>query len=231
MWLPLRSPFSVNSCQGEGIYKTFPTSFWDRKEPIALRPSEAVRQERFVRRFRPTFSHPLFHWVIVRHNPTNSIVGCAAWVAPGNPVHEHFRKDAVDFYGWRDQYNCSDEEFEELWSHVDDKAWTGHLADTDAVRKEVLGDEPHWFLASLYTLPEWQGNGVGKLLLNWAIRQADATEPVTPLYLESSPAGRPVYMRAGFVPQGETNMLRRGPAVVMEKDTKAADGPTAATTA
>jgi GNAT superfamily N-acetyltransferase len=133
-------------------------------------------------------------------------------------VHEMFRKDAVDFYGWRDEFNCSDDEFEELWSHVDDEEWSGHFAHTDAIRKQVMGNEPHWFLASLYTLPEWQGNGVGKLLLNWAIEQADATDPVTPMYLETSPAGRPVYLGCGFVAQGESNMLRRGPAVPVHKD-------------
>ena len=166
----------------------------------------------------------------MRHNPSDAIIGCAVWVAPGNPVHEFFRRDAVEFYGWRDQFDCSDEDLEELWSHVDDEAWNGHFAQTDAVRKEALGDEPHWFLASLYTLPEWQGKGVGKMLLNWGISQADATDPVTPMYLETSAAGRPVYLRYGFVPLGESNMLRRGPVMVMDNEPGAGtDGATAVT--
>jgi GNAT superfamily N-acetyltransferase len=92
--------------------------------------------------------------------------------------------------------------------------WDEQFADDDRQRKELLGDEPHWYLAPLCTFPEWQGRGVGKLLLNWAIEQADATDPVTPLYLESAPTARAVYMHCGFVPQGAYNFIRRGPAIV-----------------
>jgi predicted N-acetyltransferase YhbS len=66
----------------------------------------------------------------------------------------------------------------------------------------------------LITWPEFQGRGVGSKLLKWAIEQADAKDPPTPMYLESAPTARAVYMRHGFVPQGKINMLRRGPAVV-----------------
>jgi GNAT superfamily N-acetyltransferase len=152
--------------------------------------------------------------MVARYIPTGDIIGCAGWTAPGNPVHNFFRKTAIDFYGWREQYNCSDEEFEELWSGVDLKNWDGQFSKDDDLRKDVFGDEPHWYLAPLYTFPGWQGRGVGKLLLNWAIEQADATDPVTPLYLESAPTARAVYMHCGFVPLGEYNFLRRGPAIV-----------------
>ena len=74
--------------------------------------------------------------------------------------------------------------------------------------------EPHWFLAPLCTWPEYQGKGVGRRLLQWAIDIADAQDPVTPLYLESADYARAVYMHMGFVPQGKVNMVRRGPAVV-----------------
>lgn len=169
-----------------------------------------------VARVRPTFSHPHMHWVVARDVPSDEIIGVAGWVEPGCPVHDLMRRDAIEFYGWREQFG-SDEELEELWSHVDDNAWTGHFIETDAVRREVMGDEAHWYLATLMTLPAWQGKGIGKLLLKWAIEQADATDPVTPMYLETSLAGRKVYMKNGFVPQGgESNMLRRGPAVVRE---------------
>jgi GNAT superfamily N-acetyltransferase len=154
------------------------------------------------------------HWLVAKYVPTGEIIGCACWTAPGNPIHDFFRKSAVDFYGWRDQYNCSDEEFEELWSGMSEEHWNGQFARTDQTRKDVLGDESHWYLAPLYTFPGWQGRGVGKLLLNWAIEQADATDPVTPMYLDSAPTARAVYMHCGFVPTGEYNMVRRGPAVV-----------------
>jgi GNAT superfamily N-acetyltransferase len=166
-----------------------------------------------VKRLIPTFSNSLIRWVIAKSIHTGEIVACACWIAPGNPIYGALRKSAVDFYGWRELYNCSDEEFEELWSHVDDEKWSGNFANYDAVRKEVLGDEPHWYLASLFTWPEWQGKGAGKLLLDWAIEQADANDPPTPLYLESAPTARAFYIRYGFVPTGEQNLVRRGPTI------------------
>ncbi|KAF1836412.1 acyl-CoA N-acyltransferase [Decorospora gaudefroyi] len=198
----------------DGLYKSFPPEFWERKEPLARRPkSDAIRHERMVKRITPSFLHPRCRWIAAKYIPTGEIIACSAWCAPGNPVHNVFRKSAVDFYGWADAFDPS-EDFEEMWAHVDDEQWDGHFAHSDAVRSEVLGDEPHWYLATLFTRPEWQGRGVGALLLNWGIEQADAYDPPTPLYLEASVAGRPVYLRSGFVPVGDHNMIRRGPAKV-----------------
>lgn len=189
--------------------------WWDIKEPPALRPpTEAIRYERLVKRLRPSFSEPRLHWIIAKYIPTGEIIGCAGWTGPGHPIHNFWRKSAVEFFGWREQYNCSDDEFEELWSGVDLKEWDGTFSKDDGLREGLLGGEPHWYLAPLVTLPEWQGRGVGKLLLNWAIEKADATDPVTPMYLESAPTARAVYMHCGFVPQGEANFIRRGPAIV-----------------
>jgi GNAT superfamily N-acetyltransferase len=85
--------------------------------------------------------------------------------------------------------------------------------------REVMGEEPHWYLASLFTLPEWQGRGVGRLLVQWAIERADRGEEPVPLYLESSVQGRRLYEGCGFVKMSdEGNYLRRGPGVEAEKD-------------
>lgn len=101
-----------------------------------------------------------------------------------------------------------------MWSGTNLEAWETEIEKNDALRKELLGDEPHWYLAPLLTWPEFQGRGVGKLLLNYAIEKADATDPITPLYLESASYARAVYMHCGFVPQSASNFLRRGPAIV-----------------
>ena len=47
--------------------------------------------------------------------------------------------------------------------------------------------------------------------MNWAIEQADRTDPAQPMYLESAPTARDMYVRFGFEPIGEANFLRRGP--------------------
>lgn len=204
-----------------GLYASFGPDFWDKKEPLELRPpTEAIRHERMIKRLLPVISDPETHWLIARHIPTGEIMACACWVAPGKPVHNFLRRSAVDFYGWKDQYKFSDSELEEMWSHVDDEQWNGYFARCDTWREEILGDEPHWYLASLFTLPKWQGRGAAKLLLNWAIEPADANDPPTPLYLESSVMAMPVYVHCGFVKQNENNFLRRGPVVARDPKTE-----------
>jgi GNAT superfamily N-acetyltransferase len=141
-------------------------------------------------------------------------MGVACWTAPGAPLHNYLRRSAIDVYGWREKMKWSDAEIDEMWAGVSDKEWNGETEKYDEIRRQVVGDEPHWFLAPIVTWPEFQGRGVGKKLLSWAIEQADSTVPPTPMYLESAPNARPVYMHCGFVPQGRVNFLRRGPVIV-----------------
>jgi GNAT superfamily N-acetyltransferase len=150
-------------------------------------------------------------WVKAVYIPTNAIIGAAGWTGPGAPIHNFWRYTAAGYYNWADKFNWTDEDFEEMWTGVDLEAWEEKMGSGDKIREQVMGDEAHWYLAPLYTLPEFQGRGVGSMLLDWAIERADATTPYTPMYLESSPAGRPVYQRKGFVPIGKVNFLRRGP--------------------
>lgn len=108
----------------------------------------------------------------------------------------------------------SDADVDELFAHIDDVAWNGNLANYDELRSKFFGEEKHWYLASLFTWPGWQGRGVAKKLLSWAIEKADAKSPPTPIYLETSPPARAVYMHVGFVSHGDWGMCRRGPEVV-----------------
>lgn len=152
------------------------------------------------------------NWVKATLTSTGEIIGVAGWVAPGNPIHNFWLSTASDFYGWREKFGWSDEEYEEMWKGVA-PIWDEDIERNDELRKRVLGDEPHWYLAPLFTWPEYQGRGVGKKLLDWAIEQADATDPPTPMYLESAPTAQAVYMHVGFIQQeGGHNFLRRGPA-------------------
>ena len=200
-------PRPANPSQVQGLYTSFPPSYWDRKEPLTLRPSEAVRHTRMIARILPTFSEPSCHWLLAKHVPTGEIAACAWWIAPGSPIHNFSRKDAGEFYGWRDHSP-------ELWAHVDDEAWSGYFKKADAKRKQVLGEQKHWYLASLFTVPAWQGKGAGKLLVRWGVEQADLEEPGTPCYLESSEAGRRLYEGFGFVAVGRGDgYLRRGGSV------------------
>lgn len=111
----------------------------------------------------------------------------------------------------------TDAEVDEMWAHVDDEMWTAHFAKDDAAREEFVG-EPHWYLAPLMTWPEWQGRGVARKLLDWAMEQADGRVPPTPMYLESRPGARAVYIHCGFEPCGEYRFVRRGPKTVKEEE-------------
>ncbi|KAI8938752.1 hypothetical protein NX059_004619 [Plenodomus lindquistii] len=208
----------------EGLYAAFPVDWWDKKEPLALRPAdENIRIQRMAKRLLPSLDYEHMKWIKAVLTSTNETIGVAGWMSPGNPeIHNMFRRSAIDHYGWKEKMGWTDEEVDEMWSHTDDEAWSKQFAKDDDTRKEIFGEERHWYLAPLITWPKYQGRGVGKKLLSWAIEQADSTEPVTPLYLESAPTARAVYMHCGFVPQGAVNFVRRGPAVVkgLEGDDK-----------
>ncbi|KAF1829839.1 acyl-CoA N-acyltransferase [Decorospora gaudefroyi] len=202
----------------EGLYLCFPPSWWATKEPPELRPPHTTRIRRMAKRLTPALRpalSPHTHFVKAVLVATGEMVGLVCWTGPGNPgIHCALARSAVAYYGWQAKMGWSDEEVAEMWSHVSDEGWNGVIGKNDEVRRGVFGAEPHWFLAPLMTWPDYQGRGIGSRLLKWAIDQADQTDPVTPLYLESAPSARPVYMHYGFVPLGEYNMVRRGPAIV-----------------
>ena len=215
----------------EGLYLCFPDDWWAKKEPLELRPQEnsnQIRIQRMAARLTPAITDPHHNFIKAVYVPTGETIGIAGWTLPSNPgVHNMFRRTAVEHYGWQEKMGWSDAELEEMWSHVSNETWSVQFGKDDETRREITEGKPHWYLAPLLTWPEWQGRGVGKRLMDWAIRQADAEEVSTPMYLESRPSARPVYMHLGFVPCGEYNMLRRGPAVVRgleaEEESKTAD--------
>lgn len=158
------------------------------------------------------------HWLKAVHIPTNTIIGVAAWASPDLPVYNIFRQSAIYYYNWHTKMHWTDAEITEMYAHVDDEVWSGGHAKNDEIRATVMKGEPHWYLAQLITWPEWQGRGVGKRLLDWAIRRADEESPPTPMYLEASAMSRAVYMHVGFVQLGEKNYVRRGPRAVQAVD-------------
>ncbi|KAF2476717.1 acyl-CoA N-acyltransferase [Lindgomyces ingoldianus] len=206
----------------EGLYTCFPEVWWSKMEPPSMRPpSQSTRERRLAKRLLPSFSNPNMNWVKATLASTGTIIGIAGWMAPGNPIHNIWRRSATAAYNYQEQMSWSDEEIAEMWEGVNLEAWEAQFEKDDGLRRDVLGDEGHWYLGPLFTFPEFQGRGVGRLLLDWAIQKADATVPVTPLYLESAPTARAVYMKVGFVSVGEHNFLRRGPrAVKMEENEK-----------
>jgi GNAT superfamily N-acetyltransferase len=71
---------------------------------------------------------------------------------------------------------------------------------------------PHWYLAVMGVAPEWQGRGLGSLLMHPAFVQIDAAG--LPAYLETStPRARALYERHGFAVTGELSVPMGGPPI------------------
>ncbi|PVI03776.1 acyl-CoA N-acyltransferase [Periconia macrospinosa] len=66
------------------------------------------------------------------------------------------------------------------------------------VRRKYMGTKPFVFLSLLVVHPDHQRRGAGAQLLQWGIEKAD--ELRLPCFLESSDAGKPLYLKYGFEP-------------------------------
>jgi GNAT superfamily N-acetyltransferase len=213
---PYKPNHSNTSNQAEGLYLCFPEDWWAKKEPPELRPagdvdsSLAIRTHRMAQRLTPAITDPHHCFMKAVYTPTGETVGIAGWTLPSNPnVHSLFRRSAVAHYSWAEKMGWSDADVDVMWSHVSNENWSERFAKDDAVRAEAVGGGRHWYLAPLLTWPGWQGRGVGKRLMDWAMKRADAEGEV--MYLESRPSARAVYLHLGFEACGEYNMIRRGP--------------------
>ncbi|KAF2735568.1 hypothetical protein EJ04DRAFT_464586, partial [Polyplosphaeria fusca] len=177
----------------DGFYLSFSPTWFARMEPPALRPSPALRRSRLASRLLPSFSTPGINWVKATLNASGKMIGVAGWAPPSTPIHNVWRRSAAHFYGWKDSQGWSDADVADMWAGTDIAAWDAECDGNDKVREEVMGGERHWYLAPLFVWPEWQGRGVGRLLLEWAMERADGEG--VPMYLESAPHARAVYMR------------------------------------
>ncbi|PNS17553.1 hypothetical protein CAC42_8096 [Sphaceloma murrayae] len=69
--------------------------------------------------------------------------------------------------------------------------------------KHFAAGEDHIFLNQIKTLPKYQGKGAGAMLMKWGTDLADGER--LPIRLESSPAGRSLYLKSGFEILAEVN--------------------------
>ncbi len=90
-------------------------------------------------------------------------------------------------------------------------------ADVAAVIEQMGGyhpQEPHWYLPFIAVEPARQGQGLGAVLLRYALSVCDAAG--LPAYLEStSPRSQPLYERHGFEAIGEIRVGQCPPIVPM----------------
>ncbi|KAF2809780.1 acyl-CoA N-acyltransferase [Mytilinidion resinicola] len=75
-------------------------------------------------------------------------------------------------------------------------------------RKRIMGEEEHWYLAVLATLPKHQRRGAGSLLMTELCKQADQSGHRS--YVEASPLGKPTYQRFAFEERDTFSVLIDG---------------------
>ncbi|GAA6060400.1 hypothetical protein JCM10212_004653 [Sporobolomyces blumeae] len=192
----------------EGQLNAFGTRMYLELEPLETRAPPEVRYRRFAARHARLLDLPgqrVMKATVEERDGTERIAGLAWWHLPGSPIENAQKRDVS-------QPRFDDEA--EDWEAFDWERWNAMLSGYDAVRKEKMGDEEHWYLGPLWTAVDYQGEGIASALLAEVIAIADSTTPPTPMYLEASPAGQPVYAKMGYVriDGTETAMLRRGAA-------------------
>ncbi|KAF2198581.1 hypothetical protein GQ43DRAFT_443202 [Delitschia confertaspora ATCC 74209] len=198
----------------EGTYAAMKRQM-DNYEPEELRPAHQVRLSRFAKRMTPAFAMPHTKWTkaALKSNP-GLIIGYCGWTTPEfGKAFNLLRKDAATEFGWVEQQGWSQAEFDDMWAGTDVGRWQEHLILYDNLRKELLGSEGHWFLEPLWVLPEYQGRGVGGMLVKEVIEAIDSQDRAVPVCLEASKEGKPLYERLGFisVPENPSFMVRKGP--------------------
>ncbi|KAK4541566.1 hypothetical protein LTR36_007863 [Oleoguttula mirabilis] len=118
-------------------------------------------------------------------DPSNKIVGVADWT-----FYPHERSE-------EELDTDKDEGKEDGPPPGIDVAFLTHFMETMAkCKRDILGGRPYVYLHILATHPRHHRRGVGAMQLKWGFEKAD--ELGLPVYLESSPMGRPLYARMGF---------------------------------
>lgn len=119
------------------------------------------------------------------YTTTNDLKGIAIWIPPGEFPLDDLRLLSLGLYAL--PFHLSLNKLPELLSV---------LSTTEKYHKQDL-PQPHWYLSMLGVSPTYQRQGVGSLLLQPILKQADKDR--LPCYLETSTEGGVrLYQRHGF---------------------------------
>ncbi|KAK0913308.1 hypothetical protein LTR02_002353 [Friedmanniomyces endolithicus] len=122
-------------------------------------------------------------------DPFNKIFGVADW--------EFYPK-----YRSKEEREKSNAESEKdgLPPKINETMMKDFIGQLGEAKEEQLGGQPFVYLHILATHPKHHRRGVGAMHLRWGFEQAETLG--LPVYLESSPMGRPLYARNGFETKG-----------------------------
>ncbi|KAF3205916.1 hypothetical protein TWF679_009097 [Orbilia oligospora] len=141
-----------------------------------------------------SFSPHLIQTYVVTHNPTTRIVAFSRWQLP----NQHSAQ------------NTYLPDFPPEWDACLTEALWGGISKTKA---EAMGNRPHWMGEFLAIRPEYKGQGLGSMLVNWGCKQADAAG--LEIYGDTTVENRKFFGRKfGFEDYISLDMPRKGDGVV-----------------
>ncbi|KAF2640364.1 hypothetical protein P280DRAFT_470040 [Massarina eburnea CBS 473.64] len=129
-------------------------------------------------------------------NRTEDVIAGARWTyhRPANPAAKERTWDEVD------KELVAPDPYPETNIGV----WNGIFDLFYASKREIMGTRSYFSLDTLVTDEKHYRRGAGGLLLEWGLKRAD--EEGVEAYLESSPMGRKLYERYGFVAVKEVSL-------------------------
>lgn len=202
---------SLPQSQIANAVKMMANTFFGDPLSCYLIPNERDRIEILEKGWRKTIEHnfPLGHvYGSYQHNDEHSdsvgnspILGIAAWLPPNAKsasllgslplILEIFLKNGF----------------------LSTKRILNTLAKTEACRLRDC-PKPHWYLEGLAVSPNTQGQGIGGLLLQPVLQQADRQGEICYLFT-STPRAVKFYQRHGFVVREELRVLNDAPPLWM----------------
>ncbi|KAK9239687.1 GNAT family acetyltransferase [Lipomyces kononenkoae] len=147
-------------------------------------------------------SYPELIWLKVVDDKTNKVIAGAKWYfyernpflpSPGDGHgHDATSEEAV----WYPE--GVGRQFATLAMHAFEKP------------RITMGQRPHSYPNIIFTLPEHQGKGIGRAMLNWGLSKADKLGLES--WLDASVFGFSLYQSVGFLTYGSNNVRVEMPA-------------------
>ncbi|GAA98987.1 uncharacterized protein L969DRAFT_50781 [Mixia osmundae IAM 14324] len=165
-------------------WQGFP-ALYDWLEPKEGRPDDVTRLRRGSKRCLAMLRRP--HTICTKavERSSGALVGIAVWAEPGGRLEAPFNYKTVG-------------EDPESWQGVNIAAHKNLFDGYDRERREILKDQPHWYLGPIVVDEAHQRRGIASLLLKQGTDLADSSDPPLPHYLEATEAGCPVYQKLGW---------------------------------
>ncbi|KAF2483301.1 acyl-CoA N-acyltransferase [Neohortaea acidophila] len=162
------------------VVEIYYIAFADNPLSLATIPRTPASRKFFDAVMGHALKHPtVYHNIKAVSRSTGETVGIGLWIAPKTAMSEASALPDIQPPEGSD-VELFNKSFE-VWGKR---------------QSELMQDRPFWKLDVLGVLPEYQGRGIGKLLIQYGIDRAD--EQGIEAYLDASPKGAPVYERVGF---------------------------------